>query len=342
MTVGKLRKVPGAAPETGMYAASGTLEGVSPGRRVVRSLRVRRLDASSVDGLAPLAGFADLEYLELEYLTGVDLGPVADLPAGVTIDLRELRGVDLAPLAQLRSVDGLQLLNVGDDCGVPQELVLPRSLRSLMCVNDARGLSGGPIKGLVEAIDWAGLPDLRTLDAGVGGNEPLAAIELDLGFLRLLPNLERLDLTHGVWHDGRGPSPLQAPFEGLSRKLTWLRVDAWEPAPLKAQLTEYLGGRFVPTVYQRYGPQPAAASWTVHASSDGELWHTYGSLYDLFDGRAGEVEGDALKEARRRIRAVDRGLLARVDFDQESSGTGISAPSRADLDAVLAILGVDA
>jgi hypothetical protein len=48
-------------------------------------------------------------------------------------------------------------------------------------------------------------------------------------------------------------------LEGLSRELTWLRIDAWQPERIKTELSELLGFQVV--VYQRYGHQPHAASW---------------------------------------------------------------------------------
>jgi hypothetical protein len=338
---GKLRKVSYSTPELGMYTASGTLEGVTPGRRKVKRLEVRRLDGSSVDGLRPLTGFADLEVLELERLEGVDLAPLAELPVGLSrLLLGDLRSVDLAPLEQLHDVESLLLTQVHDDCRIPDELRLPSSLRSLLIVNDKRGLTGTPVKRLIEAIDWQRLGDLRVLNLQVGGNEALAPIEVDLGLLRHMPKLERLDIHTNVWHAGPAPSPLDPPFEGLSRDLTWLRIDAWEPGPLKTQLRELLGSQVA--VYQRYGHESQAASWTIRAPGDGlEVWHTYGCLVDVFDDKDFATEYDALKHARKQIRDANPALLRRLDFDHESSGTGIATGSEEDLVAALEILGVD-
>jgi hypothetical protein len=335
---GKLRKVRGAPVEMGMYTASGTLEGVRPGRRTVKELEVRRLDRFSVDGLRPLTAFEDLEILELARLDGVDLEPLAEL--SVTVDrlgLTHLTGVDLSPLGHLRAVAGLYLMDVADDCRVPEELPLPSSLRRLFLTNDGRGLSGDPVRRLIEAIDWERLGELRALELRVGGLEPLSAIEVDLGFLSCLPKLERLDVRRGVWHAGPRPSPLEPPFKGLSRNLTWLRINAWDPEPTKAQLRDLLG--FQPTVYQRYGPQPRAASWTIHAPDDGvDDWQMYGSLADAFADQDFATEYDALKYARKRIRDADVALLRRLDFDPENAGTGIAAVSKEDLVAALRLL----
>ena len=43
---------------------------------------------------------------------------------------------------------------------------------------------------------------------------------------------------------------------------------------------------------------------------------------------------------RSRLKAADPALEKRLDFDPESSGTGIMASSREDLEAALRILGV--
>lgn len=79
---------------------------------------------------------------------------------------------------------------------------------------------------------------------------------------------------------------------------------------------------------------------------DGGPWLTYGSLADAFADRDPpvdfETEYDALGAARKQIRAHDPKLLARLDFDQESSGTGIAAPTREDLVRVMSILDLTA
>jgi hypothetical protein len=181
-----------------MYEASGTLEGVTPGRRTVRHVEVRRLGASSVDRLRPLTGFGELTVLELERLEGVDLSPLAELPVALRrLLLGDMRAVDLAPLRELHDVDFLLLSQIHDDCRIPDELRLPSSLRGLSLGNDKRGLTGAPIKRLIEAIDWQRLGGLRVLNLRVGGLEALAPIEVDLGLLRHLPKLERLDIHPG-------------------------------------------------------------------------------------------------------------------------------------------------
>src|SRR5204863_3858936 len=114
------------------------------------------------------------------------------------------------------------------------------------------------------------------------------------GFLRHLQRLELLDIRRGVWHAGPAPSPLEPPFDGLPRSLTELRIDAWDPEPLKEQLHKLLG--FKPEVRQRYEPEPQKASWTISAPSAGvEVWRTYGSLADAFAGQDFDTEYAALQ-----------------------------------------------
>ena len=70
-----------------------------------------RLDGSDVKDLAPLAGLAQLQYLDLGGCTGVtDLAPLAGLAQLQTLGLYRCRGVkDLAPLAGLAQLQGLYL-----------------------------------------------------------------------------------------------------------------------------------------------------------------------------------------------------------------------------------------
>lgn len=340
---GGLRKVSGAPPEWGLYAVSGTLEGVVPGRRVVKRLGVRRLTEASVGGLGPLTAFGQLEELTLEHIREVDLTPLTELEAELgSLDLRNLVGVDLAPLQRLGPIRDLALWDLADSCDVPVRLPLPASLRHLAIVNDDRRVTGEPVRRLIEAIRWQDLKELKRLSLRVGGNESIDPVEVDLGFLRWLPKLTRLDLEQGVSHKGSGPSPLEPPFAGLSRNLTWLRIDAWEPDPLKRALYAYLPEGAHVSVYQRYGPQPRAASWVIlDPEEDGDPWHTYGSFADLYDAEHDvPTEHDGLKIARRRLGETDPKLLGRLDFDPESSGTGVAAHSREDLEAMLDILGI--
>jgi hypothetical protein len=334
-----LRKVPGRPADKGMYRASSTLDGLEPGRRTVKELWVSSLGPEATQGLEPLRAFVDLEVLEINGLAGIDLGPLAGLSDELWhLRLERLEAVDLAPLQDLGGPWWLSIMHAADSCRVPPRMTLSPRLRRLSIINDARGLSGRPVKALVEAIDWSRLPDLTELHLQVGGNEQLPAVEVNPDLLRHLPNLERLELS-GVYHDGSGDSPLEPPFDGLSKKLTWLRIESWDPDPLKQQLTEYLAG-FVPSVYQRYDPEPDKASWTLLAPvDDGDPWATYGSFADLF-GPKFETEHDACLAAVERLRAEDPDLLERLDFDPESNGTGVAAMSEADLRRALALLGV--
>jgi hypothetical protein len=47
---------------------------------------------------------------------------------------------------------------------------------------------------------WTRLTNLRSLLIGVGGLYEMRPVEVDLGFLRSLPNLERLDVIDGLRH----------------------------------------------------------------------------------------------------------------------------------------------
>lgn len=176
---GGLRKVGGTHGPEGMYAASGTLAGITgPGRRTVTQLELRRLGAS--EDLSVLAAFPQLEHLELLHVSGLDLSPLAGLPL-TQLSIRDASGLDLAPLAGLPALQWLTLLNLAG-CAVAPRLALAPSLSSLVVVNDDPGLTGQPVRAIIEAIDWAGLPALRTLDVRVGGLYEMRPIELDLGF----------------------------------------------------------------------------------------------------------------------------------------------------------------
>jgi hypothetical protein len=136
-----------------------------------------------------------------------------------------------------------------------------------------------------------------------------------------LPGLERLEIGSGVWHTGGLPSPFEPPFTGLPPHLKLLAIDAWEPQLLQTELQQLLPVTEV-MVEQRYGIEPAAASWMIRQTDD--VWHTCGSLFKIFDGKGGEGEYEAVKTARNLLRAEDPKLLARPDFDQESSGTAVA------------------
>jgi hypothetical protein len=101
-----LRKLPLTPPDAGMYEVSGSLGGVVPGRRVVKSLEVPRVDETSAEGLAPLATFDDLE--TLERVDAVSLAPLARLAASLrVVSLLQISNVDLSGLTGLKAVQDL-------------------------------------------------------------------------------------------------------------------------------------------------------------------------------------------------------------------------------------------
>ena len=168
-----------------------------------------------------------------------------------------------------------------------------------------------------------------------------------LSFLRELPELRILRMEQGIFHDGPEPSPLEPPFAGLSRNLTWVRIDAADPEPLRMALEEIMArpaptdsGPYGVTVYDRPPPDQRSApgEWAVHAYDDGG-WGVYGSLYEALDCDD-ETEYEAADRAQRRLRSADAKLAKRLDFDPESNGTGLYAESREDLEAALRLLGL--
>lgn len=318
---GGLRKIGGTYGPEGTYAASGTLAGITgPGRRTVTQLELRRLGAS--EDLSVLAAFPQLERLELHYVSGLDLSPLAGLPL-THLSIRDASALDLAPVAQLPALQWLTLLNLADCTVAP--LVLAPSLMSILVVNDDPDLTGEPVRDILGAIDWSGLPALRSLNVRVGGLYEMRPIGLDLGFLQALPDLTYLDAHTGLRHAGPGPSPFDPPFIGLPKHLTWLRIDADDPEPTRAALRAYLG----------IDPAPP---WTITAH-DGR-WMTYGSLFREERGTHDDTEYDAMRRAKARLLAADARLLRRLAFDPESAGTGIAAARRTDLEAALRILGL--
>jgi hypothetical protein len=301
----------------------------------VRELTVRGVDGAASAGLSPLAAFEDLQYLHLARIASTDLSPLAQLELH-TLGIVGASDVDLAPLQDL---DRLEILTLGDlrDCRVPDRLVLAGSMRSLSIVNDGVGLSGEPVRRLIDSIAWEGLGELRALQIAVGGGEPLPPIEVDVGWLRQLVALEWLDMYQGILHHG-DHSPLEPPFDGLPATLKSMRIDAADPKPLAAALRRHLGRDASVSVLPRDTPSPADRSWTLRQlQSD---WITYGSLCEAAESGDVDTERDALRAAKRRLREADPDLLARLDFDQESSGTGIAAPTREDLEDALRILGI--
>ena len=279
--------------------------------------------ADTDSGLSALSMFPDLEDLTLEKVAGVDLAALAQTHI-LGLGLFEVSRVDLGVLAALDQLQGLMIIQIGD-CTIPAKLRLAGSLEGLTIFNDGSGLSGQPVADLVERIDWSCLGGLRTLLLHVGGNH-----------------------ERGIFHDGPGPSPLEPPFPGLSRNLTWVRVDAVDPEPLRAALEEIIvtpapsdPGPHGVTVYKRFPHESRPAGsvdWEIRAF-DGGGWGVYGSLYAAVDSDE-ETEYEAAERAQERLLSADAELANRLDFDPEANGTGIYAESREDLETALRLLGL--
>lgn len=285
--------------------------------------------------LRPLAPLQDLRRLHLERISGIDLTPLAALDLEI-LGIDEARDVDLAPLADLAGLWYLHLVSVRD-CRLPARLSLPPTLQALSLTypGDLRE----PLAALLEAIYWDGLAGLESLHLSA---DPAYPAQVDLGFLARLSRLKSLELDC-VWHRGSAPSPLEPPFTGLPRTLRKVHVDAWEPAVAKQALEQHLPDAEI-VVDRRYDPDDGEGvdgEWAIvpPEGSVGE-WSTYGSLWDAMDAGDDETEYDAMKAAMARVRAVDPQLLDRLDFDHESDGTGITAPTREALERALRILGV--
>ena len=212
MTPGRMRRVGDA--QFAAYQASGSLDGLAAGRRLVKQLDVSRVDgATAEEGLDPLLRFPDLERLELNRLASVSLEPLTQ------VELEHLRiwpgrDLDLAPLSRV-ATRSLMLIDLDDRCRVPERLVLHPSLELLLIVADHVNASPRMVKRLIEAVDWRRAGGLRTLGLRVGGLTSLPPIETDLSFLGHLQRLERLDMEEGIWHLGPKPSPLEPPFDRL-------------------------------------------------------------------------------------------------------------------------------
>jgi hypothetical protein len=201
------------------------------------------------------------------------------------------------------------------------------------------------VVALLDAVDWSALSDLTMLDIRVGGTgEPL--VEADLGFLRELPRIDNLWVS-GVRHIGPEPSPLEPPFDGLSRGLRRVIFEASDPVAAEAAMRRYvtmpddelrIGVHLLSTAVAGEAEPPWAITEPIEA--DGH-WFAYGSLAEHAGQGRDSTEYDALTAARRVLRAADPALLRRLDFDPESSGTTILATSRDDLATALSILGLD-
>jgi hypothetical protein len=327
-----------------MYDLSGSLDGVVPGRRVVRDLEVRRLDGRGTQGLEPLVAFGDLRHLTLERVSNLSLAPLEHL-ALESLRIEVAGGLDLGTLAPPATLRRLTLFDLDENCAVPKSLVLPSAFERLTVIETRAGHTGAVVQALLGAVDWSRLSGLESFDVRLGGLHDIEPIELDLSFVDSLPDLIYLWVT-GVHHRGPGPSPLEPPFEGLSRKLRRLIFDADDPDAIRPAVQAYLGVPVSPltegiSVRQRRPYKPPRPAWAILGPADGSgVCHVYGSLADAAGMTSDQTETQALRGARRRLREADPKLLRRLDFDPESSGTGISARSREDLERALRILGL--
>lgn len=72
----------------------------------------------------------------------------------------------------------------------------------------------------------------------------------------------------------------------------------------------------------------------------GDWWDTYGSLVEAEGGDLSDIEYPAFRRAEKRLKQAAPKLAKRIEFDQSSDGTGISAGRRSDLIRALKILGL--
>jgi hypothetical protein len=320
----------------GVYGVRHSLDGDRPPAGDVEMLFVSRLGPE--DRLDALTRFPHLRDLDLSLVEGVDLAPLASLRLN-SLALNYVRHTDLAPLGAMQ---GLRRLTAFDlrDVQVPPRLTLPASLRALYVVNDGFHETGAPVQAMIEATDWTALARLQWLDLGVGGNESMEPIEVDLGFLRGLSGLRLLEIQHGVHHRGPQTSPLAAPFDGLPAGLRDIRIDSRHPGKTRRAL-ERRFPRAIVHVFRRYPYDPGRRSFTIDPPTRCcPEWGTYGSFWEAFDGRYGETEYEALTAARRILRREAPRLLRRLDFDPEAGGTGVTARRRSHLERMLRILGI--
>jgi hypothetical protein len=318
------------------YVASGSLAALrDPGRRIVRRLGIRNPDPG--DDLSSLAAFPDLAELELEHIHDVDISALAGLKLR-TLAIWDCSSVDLDVLGELPALEVLRIGNVRDVA--IRRLPLARSLAGLAIINDDPALNGQPVARALKAIDWQALGRLQSLTVRVGGLYELPPIDVDLSFLRSLPALNHLMLAPGVHHHGPQPSPLEPPIDGLSKQLSYVEAEVTDPDAVQSALRGYLGPDAGLSIKPRRAVRAPARPWSLKALPDGEGWHTYGSLLRAEGGTLDDTEYDALRRAKGRLRAADRRLLARLEFDPENAGTGIMAPSREDLTRALELLGL--
>jgi hypothetical protein len=132
---------------------------------------------------------------------------------------------------------------------------------------------------------------------------------------------------------------------GLSRALTWVRVSATNPEEVRRELALYLridpdDLEASPVVYEPSDFVRPTVEWEIDEPVDTAGWSAYGSLLRHEGAMAESTEDEACERAEARLRAADAWLAARVDFDPESAGTGIYAPTREDLEQAMQILGL--
>ena len=321
------------------YKTTGSIEGLVQGRRTIRELTIRNAEG----GFAQLATLKDLARLSVEGGTGLDLASLASLPTQCGyVDFAALRDTDLGRLKLPETATMVGIFSPHASCAVSGVPGLPSRLMYLGLL--AQGTSsGGVLQRFVDRVRWDNLGQLNRLDIHVDAQADGYPLEVDLGFLRHLPRLERADFF-GVRHRRSvGPSPLEPPFQGLPKTLSWLRIETELPEEeLKPQIDAYLGCHV--SVKPLYPARPSNQPWWIYEpDADGSgLWIASGSFADHFAGQDASEEALGLRYARSLIKRADGGLLKRLDFDQEADGTMVMAKSREDMLEALALLGISA
>ena len=324
------------------YKTSGSIEGLVEGRRTIRNLRIRNAEG----GVGALGALASLESLVSDGGVRLDLDELAALPARCEfVALASLSETDLGRLRLPETVRMFGMSQPNEGClvtGVPQ---LPEMLVDLGLSVDSladANCSVAVLQRFIESLDWRRLSELERLDVVAYSHTPGYPLELDLGLLRCLSGLERADVF-GVRHRrSAGASPLEPPFEGLPKSLSWLRIDTELPVDeLKAQIDAYLGCDV--SVEPLYLPRPSDQPWWISESDTGSgLWLSAGSFASYFSGLDFDEEARALRHARGVIKRADAALLRRLDFDEDADSTMVMAKSRADMVAALECLGIQA
>lgn len=321
----------------GSYVVSGSLDGIAgPGRRTVTDLVIRDVGPGADLDLSRLSAFPDLRGLRLERVDGVSLRPLEELPLG-RLSLDDVRCRGGGSVGALTELAWLSLSDVDQMDAEP--LALPASLRSLSVAVRRADRPAMWMRHLIDDTDWSVHRDLLGLKMSVDSSHPEAPFGVDLGLLRGLPSLRRLVMREGLVHRGERPSPLEPPFDGLSRALTAVRFEADGPERVTLGLTAILLDAAEVVVTAPVAHETPRPPWTVTADPDGGSWGAYGRLMDAGHG---ETEYDACRRARGQLRRLDRPLLERLEFDPEADGTGIAARSEEDLRRALELLGLGA